>query len=67
MARNPERIDVFCEELKKMWHKYPDQRFGQLMTNFLGFVSFKTGKDIWFLEEPEMVELLKEFAERSPF
>ena len=57
--RNPKRIDEFCNELKEMWHRVPDWRFGQLMSNFLGFVSQETGKDIWFIEEPEMIEFVK--------
>ena len=59
--RNPARIDEFCEELRKMWHKNPDQRFGQLMSNFLGYVYQETGRDIWFIEEPEMQKLLRKF------
>ena len=62
--RNPSRIDSFCEELKKMWHLVPDWRFGQLMVNFLSFVSEESGKDIWFFEEPEMLEYVKMFSEK---
>lgn len=58
--RNPKRIDEFCDALKEMWHRAPDWRFGQLMSNFLGEVYTKSGKDIWFIEEPEMLEYVKE-------
>lgn len=58
--RDPKRIDKFCDELKKMWHRVPDMRFGQLMSNFLGEVFTKSGKDIWFIEEPEMLEYVKD-------
>ena len=34
--RNPGRIDKFCDELKTIWRKVPDWRFGQLMENMLG-------------------------------
>lgn len=38
--RNLERIDVFTSELNRIWKKhFPDWRFGQLMSNFLGFVA----------------------------
>lgn len=57
--RDPKRIDEFCKELEKMWHRVPDWRFGQLMSNFLGYVVEKTGRDIWFFEEPEMLEYVK--------
>lgn len=57
--RDPERIDEFCEELKKMWHKVPDWRFGQLMSNALGAVHTKTGHDPFYIEDTEMLSTLK--------
>ena len=59
--RDPKRIDIFCEELKKMWKRAPDQRFGQLMCNFMGHVSSETGTDIWFIEDNEMQKFVKDF------
>lgn len=59
--RDPKRIDEFCDELKKMWHRVPDWRFGQLMSNFLGDVYYKTKYDIWFIEEPEMLKFVKKY------
>lgn len=61
--RDPKRINKFCEELKETWYRYPDFRFGQYMSNFLGYVVEKSGKDIWFIEEPEMQEYLVKFRE----
>ena len=29
--RDPNRIDKFCDELKTIWHKVPDLRFGQFI------------------------------------
>lgn len=58
--RDPKRIDEFCEELKKMWHQVPDWRFGQLMSNALGEVYAKKNRDIFFIEDDEMLEDLKE-------
>lgn len=57
--RDPERIDKFCEELAAQWHKVPDWRFGQLIDNIL----FGTEKDIFFIEDDEMLETIKEFFE----
>lgn len=31
--RNPDRIDRMTELLRQTWHKYPDMRLGQLVTN----------------------------------
>lgn len=59
--RDIERIAPFCEKLERYWKEMvPDWRFGQLMSNFLGYVAQKKG-DIWFVEEPEMSELLDEY------
>lgn len=61
--RNPERIDVFTSELNRIWKTYfPDWRFGQLMSNFLGFVAGQKQTDIFFPEESEMLTYLKEFC-----
>lgn len=61
--RNPERIDVFTSELNRIWKKYYlDWRFGQLMSNFLGFVAGQKQTDIFFPEESEMLTYLKEFC-----
>lgn len=58
--RDPKRIDDFCDELKKMWHKVPDWRFGQLMSNTLGAVDLRTNHDIFYMEDDEMLKELKE-------
>ena len=62
--RDPERIDEFCDELKKMWHKVPDWRFGQLMSNALGEVYANTQTDIFYIEDDEMLEELKKVLEK---
>ena len=61
--RDPKRIDKFCDELKTMWKSVPDQRFGQLMVNFFGFVLEQSGKNsVWRIEEDEMLEYVKKFS-----
>ena len=57
--RDPNRIDEFCDELKELWHKVPDLRFGQLMSNVLGAVYTKTGHDPFYIEDTEMLSSLK--------
>ena len=61
--RNPNRLDSFYEEFKKI-HKevLPDYRFGQLISNFFGWIYSEKHLDIWFPEEEKMIELFKEFA-----
>lgn len=61
--RNPERIDVFTAELNRIWKTYyPDLRFGQLMMNFLGWVSCDKKIDPFFIEENKMIKYLKEYC-----
>jgi|WetSurMetagenome_2_1015567.scaffolds.fasta_scaffold51167_6 hypothetical protein len=33
--REPNRIPVICAELQKLWQKYPDQRLGQILENYI--------------------------------
>lgn len=65
--RDPKRIEPFTRKLATYWETYfPDWRFGQFMSNFLGFVVSKTKRDIFFIEEGDMEELLDEYvAERE--
>ena len=61
--RNPERIDVFTSELNRIWKTYYlDWRFGQFMSNFLGFVQSEKNRDIFLTEESEMLTYLKEYC-----
>lgn len=51
--RDPKRIPEVLEELRKLWEKYPDLRFGQLLVN----LPFKS--DPFFMEDDEMIKFLK--------
>ena len=60
--RNPNRLYKFYSELTKIHAEvFPDWRFGQLMTNFMSYLTEK-GVDPFFPEENEMIKYLKEFA-----
>ena len=60
--RDPDRIKDFMDELEKIWHdSFPDWRFGQLMSNILGFASMESKKDIFFIEDDEMLGLFKKY------
>ena len=61
--RDPNRLDKFYDEMKKI-HKrsFPDLRFGQLMSNFLGWLYSVKGRDPFFPEEEDMIEYFREFA-----
>lgn len=58
--RDPNRIDKFCDELNKLWHKVPDWRFGQFMWNIISACQAK-GIDTFYMEDDKMMEFLKEY------
>ena len=61
--RNPNRLDSFYDEMKEIHKKsFPDWRFGQLMSNFLGWLYSVKGRDPFFPEEEDMVEYFREYA-----
>lgn len=60
--RDVGRIDKFLSELGKVWkEKYPDWRFGQLMSNCLGAMYNKHG-DFFFYEEDDFLKYFKEWS-----
>ena len=64
--RDVMRIPPFMERLSTYWQEsVPDWRFGQLMSNFLGYVYQETGRDIFFIEEVEMLELMDKYFRRK--
>ncbi len=61
--RNPNRLDGFYETLKEI-HKthFPDWRFGQLMSNFIAWLSAERRIDMFFPEEDVMINLFREWV-----
>ena len=62
-SRNPKRIDNFLKEIKKIWLKHPDLRFGQLMINFFAFEESENG-DPFYWEEDKFIQRLKSYSEK---
>ena len=61
--RDPNRLDKFYDELKKIHKKYfPDWRYGQLCSNFFGWLYDKKKMDLFFPEEDKMIEYFREYA-----
>ena len=59
--RNPDRLDDFYDELKRIHKKYiPDWRFGQFMSNVLGAMQSEN-RDCFFPEEDEMLRFIKKY------
>ena len=64
--RNPNRLDDFYNELKRIHKKsFPDMRFGQLMSNFFGWLYSEKKTDCFFPEEDGMIEHLREYANKT--
>lgn len=60
--RNPERIDDFCEELKKLWKsKVPNWRFGQIVCNLQSFRQ----NDLFYYEEDKFLNTFKEYLNET--
>lgn len=61
--RNPNRLYSFYDEMRDIHVKsFPDWRFGQLMSNFFGWLMSEKKKDLFFPEEDEMIGYFREFA-----
>lgn len=59
--RDVNRIDGFVRVLSELWKKYPDLRFGQLVSVIFG----KSPCDPFYIEDPEMLGLIKNILEKG--
>ena len=59
--RDPKRIKEFCEQLASIWERVPDWRFGQFISNVLGQVQTEKKRDIFFIEDDEMLTAIKAY------
>lgn len=60
--RDAYRIDGFMDCVGELWKAYaPDMRFGQLMISFNAWHEQHYHRDIFYLEEDELLMRLKEF------
>ena len=61
--RPASRLDSFYDELKQI-HKehFCDWRFGQLCSNFFGWLASEKKVDLFFPEEDKMIKYIREFA-----
>lgn len=63
VMRDPNRIEPLLSALGEAWHKWPDQRFGQFITNFFGMCDY----DIWHTEDDMWLVGLQAFIDgKSP-
>ena len=62
--RKPNRLYDFYRELQEIHIiHFPDWRFGQLCSNFFGWLMSEKGMDSFFPEEDRMLKYIKEYAE----
>ncbi|MCR5224533.1 MAG: hypothetical protein K6C34_00445 [Alphaproteobacteria bacterium] len=61
--RDVHRIEVFCNDLKRIWKRLPDWRFMQLMSNFFSY-SLSEGRDPFFMEEDKAISRLDEYVKK---
>ena len=59
--RDINRLDDFYNALKEAHKQFPDWRFGQFIMNFINWYYKKYKKDIFYIEENEMITLFDEF------
>lgn len=57
--RDENRIQPFCEEFAELWSKYPDLRFGQIMSNIARYCQMELRKDMFYMEEEELMEIIR--------
>ena len=62
--RDVGRIQLFCDRLVAAWAKLSDWRFGQLMVNLMQDYEAEHGRDFFFLEEDQMIEVIEAYCER---
>ena len=61
--RDPNRIDYYCDELAELWHKVPDWRLSQFITNAIIVYMNKYGSDTFYVEDADFMKFLREFIE----
>lgn len=64
--RSEQRLDTFYEEFKNIHKRYfCDWRFGQLCSNFFGWLMQSKHIDLFFPEEEDMLKYLNEFVSET--
>lgn len=64
--RDAKRLDDFYDKINVLHQIYfPDWRFGQLCSNFFGWLMQEKGVDLFFPEEDEMIQYFEEFCDES--
>ena len=63
--RDPNRLDaIYKQMLSDHKNYFPDWRFGQAMQNFIDEVQGNTKKDLYYLNDAEILAHWNKFTER---
>lgn len=60
--RDPKRIDEILKNFRVLWKKHPNQRFGQILENYLLSNQFRgdgTSRELFYTEDNKYLERLK--------
>ena len=57
--RDKNRIEPFCDELARLWSDNSDLCFGQIMSNVMNYVDEVLDKDIFYMEEDELMAIIR--------
>lgn len=57
-GRNPARIEPTLAAIRLLWHRYPDQRLGQLLLNVLSIRG--GGDDLFYVEDDVLTGWVQE-------
>ncbi len=60
--RSPERIPIVLGHIQQVWQQHPDWRLGQLIVN----LSERVGKDMWNIEEDELISAVEKHLASCP-
>lgn len=65
--RDPKRMRKILGEIYRIWKKYPDMRFGQLVDNLFVYYIMSIGesipKDYFYIEDDRFFKYLETFTE----
>lgn len=53
--RDENRIDYILKLIGRIWHRYPDWRFGQLVINLYKSIGHK---DFFYIEDDDLLSVL---------
>jgi len=61
--RDPKRLDDFYKKMCELHKAYfPDWRWGQMCSNFFGWLITEKSKDLFFPEENDMMKYFEEYC-----